>query len=84
MAEHYVAKARGASDARYRSFLIDLATTWCNLAGEFLDGAPKGLERLEETAKMVAELDCSEPRDGSPVEGLEPRMIPRLVPRIVH
>jgi len=62
MAARCVTYARRTPDARYRSFLIDLATTWCNLAREFLDGAAKGLERLGETAKAVAELDNPDAR----------------------
>jgi hypothetical protein len=84
MAARCATYARRTPDARYRSFLVDLATTWCDLARELLDGAAKGLERLAETAKMVAELDSFDPDAAAPVERLEPSMIPLSVPRTIH
>jgi hypothetical protein len=84
MAARSVSYARRTPDARFRSFLIDLAATWCDLARDFLGGAATGLERLAETAKTVAELDNSDPHAASSFEGLEPRMIPGLEPRIIH
>jgi hypothetical protein len=78
MAARCVTYARRTPDARYRSFLIEMAATWCDLATEFLDGAAKGLERLAETATVVAELDISDRDAAWPAAGLEPRMLPRL------
>jgi hypothetical protein len=76
-AAHYVEKARRTSDARYRSFLIDQATTWWDLAEEFLDGAQCRMERLTETPEMAADVDGFDPQD-------EPRTITRLEPRVLH
>jgi hypothetical protein len=84
IAANCVANARQTADARYRSLLIDMAAMWCDRAREFLDGAAKGLERLAETAKMVAELDSPDPQTTPPIEGIEPRMIPRTIPHIIH
>jgi hypothetical protein len=84
MAAHCVTYARQTTDKRYRSFLIDLATTWCDLAGELLDGAANGLERLGETTKVVAELNSFDAQASPSLEGLEPHMIPGLEPRIIH
>jgi hypothetical protein len=84
MAARCVTYARQTTDARYRSFLIDLASTWCDLAGELLDGAAKGLERLGETARMVADLDSFGPQAAPSLEEFEPRMIPGLEPRVLH
>jgi hypothetical protein len=88
---HYLDMAAGSSDdadqtsdARFRFFLIDLAATRCDLAREFLDGAATEPEPLEETAETAAEQDSSEPQATASLEGLEPRMIATLKPRIVH
>jgi hypothetical protein len=76
-AAHYVEKARTTSDARYRAFLIDQATTWWDFAEEFLDGAPSGVDRPTETAKLVADVDGFDPQD-------EPRLIAGLKRRVIH
>jgi hypothetical protein len=84
MAARSVSYARRTSDARYRCFLIDVAEAWCDLAGELIDGNERGLERLAETAKSVAELDSFDPQAAPQIKGLEPRMIPGLEPRVLH
>ena len=76
--------ARRTPDARFRSFLIDLAETWCDLARECPERTEKGLERLAETAKMVAELDSSSHLAALPHEGLEPHMFAGPEPRVLH
>jgi hypothetical protein len=84
MAARSVSFARRTPDARFRSFLVDLAETWCDLAGECPDRTANGLERLAKTTKMAAELDSFERQGAASLEGVEPRMIPGLEPRTIH
>jgi hypothetical protein len=79
MAARCATYAQCTADARYRLFLVEMATTWCDLAHEFLDGAARGLERIGEIAKMVAELESFDPQALPRAEGFEPRMIPRVL-----
>jgi hypothetical protein len=80
---HSVSYARQASDARFRTFLIDLAETRFDLAQEFLDASGAGLEPGKST-DVMAELYNSDRQAAPAVEGLEPDMVPGLKPRTFH
>lgn len=54
MATQCLIDARRTADPRYRSFLVDMAATWCKFAKERLDTAGDRRYRLEEAAKAVA------------------------------
>lgn len=63
LAAQCVANASRAADARYRSFLIDMATTWRQLARECVEAAD-GQGRLEELAVAISEVGSSAPHPG--------------------
>jgi hypothetical protein len=53
MARRCLADARRTADPRYRSFLVDMAATWCKFAKERLDTAGDRRYRPEEATRAV-------------------------------